>query len=121
MNAAMGPADLDRFVALDQAGRSLLRKAAENMGLSARAVHRLLKVARTAADLDGCETVAPRHLAEAVSLRSLDWDLDLESMKRADRPRRFWPAVAQSRKKSHPSKPRKKTDKELSHDIFITF
>ena len=48
---------------------SLLREASEKLGFSARAYHRVLKVARTLADLDGVETVGRIHLAEAISYR----------------------------------------------------
>jgi magnesium chelatase family protein len=53
----------------DQAGASLLQDASEKLGFSARAYHRVLKVARTLADLDGAETVGRIHLAEAISYR----------------------------------------------------
>ncbi len=54
----------------DAEGATLLRQAAEKLKLSARAFHRVLKVARTLADLDGDETVSRRHLAEAVAMRA---------------------------------------------------
>ena len=79
VNSQMGAADLERFVSLDEAGRRLLAQAVEQMGFSARAVHRMLKVARTAADLDGSDRVLASHVAEAVALRSLDWDLAAEA------------------------------------------
>ena len=53
----------------DHAGAALLRDASEKLALSARAYHRLLKVARTLADLEGAETVGRIHLAEAISWR----------------------------------------------------
>ena len=53
----------------DAAGQTLLSDAAEKMKFSARAYHRILKVARTLADLDGAETVGRIHLAEAISYR----------------------------------------------------
>ena len=55
---------------LDAAGQRLLRSAAERMGLSARAVHRVLKVGRTIADLDGSESLMAHHLAEAIGYRA---------------------------------------------------
>jgi magnesium chelatase family protein len=55
----------------DKAGLPLLRDAAEAMRLSARGYHRVLRVARTLADLDGAEKVGRIHLAEALSYRAL--------------------------------------------------
>ena len=54
----------------DERGEALLREAAESMKFSARAYHRILKVARTIADLDGCSTVGRIHLAEAIAYRT---------------------------------------------------
>jgi magnesium chelatase family protein len=71
-NAAMLPADLRRFCALDPAGRALLDAAYERLGLSARALDRVLKVARTIADLAGGGPIRSAHLAEALQYRSLD-------------------------------------------------
>ena len=62
---------LEKFAAPDDAGRKLLTEAAERMRLSARGYHRVLKVARTIADLAGAEIVAKPHLAEALSYRRL--------------------------------------------------
>jgi magnesium chelatase family protein len=71
-NAAMDAADLRRWCPLDAAGQRLADTAFERMGLSARALARILKVARTIADLGGCETLATVHLAEALQYRCLD-------------------------------------------------
>ncbi len=71
-NAALSSGDLVRVAALDEAGEGLLRRASESLGLSARGFGRVLRVARTAADLEGATSVAPRHVAEALHLRSLD-------------------------------------------------
>ena len=59
---------------LDAAGRRLLERATERYVLSARGAHRVLRTARTIADLDGAGTVATSHLSEALSFRALDWD-----------------------------------------------
>lgn len=71
-NAHMGPALIGRYCATDTEGKRLLQMAVERLGLSARAYHRVLKVARTIADLAGEENIAPAHLAEAIQYRQLD-------------------------------------------------
>ena len=71
---AHGPA-LDQVAALDAAGLALVRDAAEAMRLSARGYHRVLRVARTLADLDGAERIGRVHLAEALSYRALADDV----------------------------------------------
>jgi magnesium chelatase family protein len=63
---------LRSFCALDEAGERTLEMAVRRMGLSARAHDRILKAARTIADLDNSESVTAKHLAEAVQYRSLD-------------------------------------------------
>ena len=63
---------LRKLCALDDAGERTLEMAVRRMGLSARAHDRILKVARTIADLDGTDSVSAKHLAEAVQYRSLD-------------------------------------------------
>ena len=70
-NAAVPAAVLEEVARPDSAGLSLLRDAADAMHLSARGYHRVLRVARTLADLDGAETVGRVHLAEALSYRAL--------------------------------------------------
>jgi magnesium chelatase family protein len=62
---------LDKVAAPDQPGRALLTEAADRMKLSARGYHRVLRVARTLADLDGGESVRRIHIAEALSYRRL--------------------------------------------------
>jgi magnesium chelatase family protein len=61
-----------RYCHPDETGGKLLRAAMEMRGLSARAYDRILKVARTIADLDSSETIRPDHLSEAINYRNLD-------------------------------------------------
>jgi magnesium chelatase family protein len=68
-NAEMHPAEVRKFCALDESGRSLMKTAMTQMQLSARAYHRILKLARTIADLAGSESIATSHLAEALQYR----------------------------------------------------
>ena len=68
-NAEAEGAILEQIAGPDAEGRDLLTRAAERFGLSARAYHRILRVARTVADLDGSEHVRKPHLAEAISFR----------------------------------------------------
>lgn len=68
-NSALAPGGIDRHCALDEAGRKLLHNAARHLHWSARAYHRVLKVARTIADLAGEESVASNHVAEAIGYR----------------------------------------------------
>jgi len=71
-NARM-PSNMVRDIcAIDSAGRALLKRAMENLKLSARAYDRILKVARTIADLEQSEKLLPEHLAEAIHFRNLD-------------------------------------------------
>ena len=71
-NAQMTNRMLHEFAEPDAQGLALLRTAMERLDLSARAYDRILKVARTIADLDGAATVQSHHLAEAIGYRSLD-------------------------------------------------
>jgi magnesium chelatase family protein len=71
-NAAMSPKQIRTFCALDAECEALLEKAMQRQGLSARAHDRILKVARTIADLDASENIRPTHLSEAINYRSLD-------------------------------------------------
>ena len=62
-------AEIRKFCKLDEPGQSLMRSAMSQMNLSARAYHRLLKLARTIADLAGSENIQAAHLAEALQYR----------------------------------------------------
>ena len=68
-NADMQPADVRVHCQVDETGKSLLKAAMSQLQLSARAYHRILKLARTIADLAGSEGVRPPHLAEAIQYR----------------------------------------------------
>ena len=69
INAQADGALLEEIAQPDSAGLKLMRDAADAMGLSARGYHRVLRVARTLADLDGREQIARLHIAEALSYR----------------------------------------------------
>ncbi|MEW6020065.1 MAG: ATP-binding protein, partial [Pseudomonadota bacterium] len=71
-NAQMGSSLTDRLCRLDGNARELLESAIDRLGLSARAHQRILKVARTIADLDGRDEIRAAHIAEAISYRSID-------------------------------------------------
>jgi magnesium chelatase family protein len=72
LNANMTPEMLHRHCVLDDDASALLRDAFESLGLSARGHDRVLRVARTIADLDGCENINEDHVAEAIMYRTLD-------------------------------------------------
>jgi len=69
-NAEMNNKQIKEFCALDEPSLALMRQAVEQMRLSARAYHRLLKLARTIADLDAADNIASSHLAEALQYRA---------------------------------------------------
>ena len=71
-NAQMVPKMIRKHCAISAEGEKLLENAITRLGLSARAHHRILKVARTIADLDSGESIEPRHLSEAIQYRTLD-------------------------------------------------
>ena len=75
-NAHMGPKELDKFCELKPECSKLMENAYKKMGLTARSYDRILRVARTIADLEGAETIEPEHLAEAIQYRT--WDFRLE-------------------------------------------
>jgi magnesium chelatase family protein len=68
-NADMGPAEVREYCQVDDAGKGLLRAAMQQLHMSARAYHRILKLARTIADLAGSEGIETAHLAEAIQYR----------------------------------------------------
>ena len=72
LNSRMTTRQLRRHCALDEAGRGLLKQAMEDLGLSARAHDRILRVARTIADLEGSDAIQQGHVIEAIGYRSLD-------------------------------------------------
>ncbi len=71
-NAQMMPKMIGQHCAISTEGEKLLENAITRLGLFARAHDRILKVARTIADLDACENIDPRHLSEAFQYRTLD-------------------------------------------------
>nr|WP_228441244.1 ATP-binding protein [Novibacillus thermophilus] len=76
-NATMHPKAIRRYCQLTKPSRELLAQSFDTLGLSARAHDRILKVARTIADLEGAERIDTPHIAEAIQYRSLDrkyWD-----------------------------------------------
>ena len=72
-NGAMGQKELRLYCTLDEEGQALMKGAYEHMGLTARSYDRILRVARTIADLDGDETIQAHHLAEAIQYRQSDY------------------------------------------------
>ena len=73
-NAQMGVKQIRAYCALAEDSKNLLKTAMERLNLSARAYDRILKVARTIADLDASENIEPNHISEAIQYRSLDRD-----------------------------------------------
>ena len=71
-NAQMGPKLLKRFCRLKEDSHGLLETAIDRLGLSARAHNRILKIARTIADVENLEQIKAAHIAEAIQYRSLD-------------------------------------------------
>ena len=71
-NAELTPRLIEEYCKLDSKGKEILKNSFERLGLSARAYGRILKVARTIADLDGNQNIDIKHLAEAIQYRNLD-------------------------------------------------
>jgi magnesium chelatase family protein len=71
-NARMGPKEMREYCHLTEDCAELMKNAFEVMGLTARSYDRILKVARTVADLDGSETIKPQHIAEAIQYRAVN-------------------------------------------------
>jgi len=71
-NAHLGSKDIRKNCVIDEQSQNLLKTAIERFGLSARAYDKVLKVARTIADLEGIENIKVEHIAEAIQYRSLD-------------------------------------------------
>ena len=71
-NARMGPNEIRRYCRLDEKSTELLRRAFDTFGLTARSHDRILKVARTIADLEGCEHIEYMHIAEAIQYRTVN-------------------------------------------------
>lgn len=71
-NAHLTSGEVERFCRLDEGASKMLTNAFAKLGLSARAYHRILKVGRTIADLDGADIIGEKHIAEAIQYRMLD-------------------------------------------------
>jgi magnesium chelatase family protein len=71
-NAQLDAAGIRKYCVADEAASAILRGAYDKMGLSARGYDRIMRVARTVADLEGSEIIRAHHIAEAIQLRSLD-------------------------------------------------
>ena len=79
-NAQLSPAQTRDLCQLDEAGEALLEAAIRRLHLSGRGYHRILRIARTIADLDATEALDPQHVAEAIQYRTLDRPVEVESV-----------------------------------------
>lgn len=71
-NSQMGPKEIERFCTLDGTSLNLLERGVEKLGLSARAYYRILKIARTLADMENAECISSANIAEAIQFRRFD-------------------------------------------------
>ncbi|MDO5388599.1 MAG: ATP-binding protein, partial [Clostridia bacterium] len=71
-NSQLSASQIEKYCALGDMERTILKNAFDNLNFSARAYHKLLKLSRTIADLDGSESIRVNHIAEAIQLRNLD-------------------------------------------------
>jgi magnesium chelatase family protein len=74
-NARMTHKNVEKYCILDESSEMILKQAMNEFGLSARAHDKICKIARTIADLEGCENIKTEHIAEAISYRKLDRQL----------------------------------------------
>ena len=71
----MTPRHIKKYCEIDDESQELLKQSINELGISARAYHRIIKVARTIADLDNSDTIKAQHISEAIQYRTLDRNL----------------------------------------------
>ena len=74
-NSELTPGEIEDFCPVTRDGKKLLKQAFQSYGISARGYHRIIKVARTIADIEECEVIQTEHISEAICYRSLDKNL----------------------------------------------